>query len=525
LLHLEINGQNMESDIRANPLTIAVALGEGLDSTPISVIRTETVLSKLPIHNLSKSGKVDINIVRRNEHGRVQLQWEVSYNSKYGQPRQLAYKLDTLIINRHIDEQRRPVPKMLRLGSLSRICAEFDMPASGKNVNNLKKAILQNAGVMITAKLSYRGVDGSDRKVEAAFTRYSVIFTGERLPDGREADGVYLVFNDPYWDVLNNAPVRPLNYSYLKQLPPAPQRCYEILSYRMYVALKYGHTHAKLAYSEYCTYSAQTRYFDYEHFKKQMYKLHRPHLQAGYISAVSSEPALDQEGRPDWILYYQPGPKALAEYTVFTNRQRSSEDMQMELFAGASADSKEEAAGAGPPLFEELVHRGISPAQARKTLREVGNSPRILDQLEWGDYLLGRMPAGRFYNPPGFYVYLIRENILPPPSFQTTRSRATGDAVRGREQVAAQETLRREMAYEAFVRRRMEEHAERAENRLEYQRLVECKRKELLKHYRSLELCDPESLRELAHSAALAELARSVPVPSFAEFCQNVPTY
>jgi len=246
-------------------------------------------------------------------------------------------------------------------------------------------------------------------------------------------------------------------------------------------------------------------------------------LQAGYISSVFSEPVVDHEGQPDWILYYEPGPKARAEYTVFTNRQRSAEDMQMELFSGASAESKEEADAPGHPLFDELVHRGINPSQARKALREAGNSPRILDQLEWGDYLLGRMPAGRFYNPPGFYVYLIRENILPPASFQTTRSRAAGDAVRDREEAAAQETLRREMAYEAFVRRRMEQHAERSENRAEYQRLVEGKRKELLKHYRSLELCDAESLAQLTRSAALAELARRVPVPSFTEFCQSVP--
>jgi hypothetical protein len=70
----------------------------------------------------------------------------------------------------------------------------------------------------------------------------------------------------------------------------------------------------------------------------------------------------------------------------------------------------------------------------------------------------------------------------------------------------------------------MEEHVERPENRAEYQRLVECKRKELLKHYRSLELCDAESLGELARSAALAEMARRVPVPSLTEFCQSVLT-
>lgn len=514
----------MSSEIEANPLILAAELAHSFDTTPINVIRTETVLSKLPIHNLSKSGKMDISIIRRNEHGRIQLQWEVSYNSKYGQARQLAYKLDTLIINRHIDEKRRPVPKILRLGSLSKICAELDMPASGKNIGNLKKAILQNAGSLITAKLSYYGVDGSERKVESAFTRYSVIFTGERLPDGREADGVYLVFNDPYWDVLNNAPVRPLNYNYLKQLPPGPQRFYEILSYRMYVALKYGHSHAKLAYGDYCTYSAQMRYFDYDHFKKQMYKLHRPHLQAGYISGVYSEAATDEEGRADWVLYYEPGPQARAEYTAFTNRQRSPEEVQMELFSGATSEVQEEAARPGPLLFDELVRRGISPSQAQKVLRDAGNSLRLLDQLEWGDYLLARMPAGRFYNPPGFYVYLIRENVLPPSDFATTRSRAATEAVRGREQAAAQETLRREMAYETFVRRQTEQHVQQPENRAEYERLLESKRKELLKHYRSLELCDAASLDELARSAALAEIARRAPVPSFTEFCRSTYT-
>ena len=80
------------------------------------------------------------------------------------------------------------------------------------------------------------------------------------------------------------------------------------------------------------------------------------------------------------------------------------------------------------------------------------------------------------------------------------------------------------MAYETFVQRRMQEHAERPENSSEFQRLVESKRKELLKHYRSLELCDAQSLGELARGAALAEMARRVPVPSFTEFCQSVPT-
>ena len=71
---------------------------------PLSVIRTETVLSRLPIHNLSKKGSVRIRITKKNENGEIDLQWLVSPNQDYGDPRQLAYKLDTIVINQKVDE-------------------------------------------------------------------------------------------------------------------------------------------------------------------------------------------------------------------------------------------------------------------------------------------------------------------------------------------------------------------------------------------------------------------------------------
>ena len=85
------------------------ALADGIS---VSRIGVETVLSKMPIHNLSKKGKVDIQITRRGPDGQVDVKWEVSYNERYGQPRQLAYKLDTIIVNRRIDEEGRPIPRL-----------------------------------------------------------------------------------------------------------------------------------------------------------------------------------------------------------------------------------------------------------------------------------------------------------------------------------------------------------------------------------------------------------------------------
>ena len=481
---------------------------------PISIIRTETVLSKLPIHNLAKTGNVEISVSRRNAHGVTDLQWEVSYNAKYGQPRQLAYKLDTLVINRRIDEQRRPLPKLLKLGSLNQICGDLDLNGSGKNVNNLKRAILQNAGAMITAKLSYRATDGGQKRLEAAFTRYSVIFTGERLPNGKQADGVYLSFHEPYWEVLNSAPVRPLDYEYLKELPPAPQRFYEVVSYRIFAALKNNYPVAKLPYSEYCTCSAQSRYYEATPVKKQMYKVHRPHMQSGYITDVRYEETVDSEGRPDWNMYYVPGPKAQAEYTVFQSRAGMGQENTELVAAGEPGREEGE-----PNVIEELVRRGIGRQQAVKLVRAVGASPRILDQLEWGDYVIAQASREKFHNPPGFYVHLIRENIAPPLHFETHRIKMEREEAHRERNRAAQKRLEQESAYREYLAREVEVYIASPEHTTEYENVIELKQKQLTKDYRSLALCGKETLREVAAAAALAEISGRLAVMSFEEFC------
>jgi hypothetical protein len=289
---------------------------------PLTIIRTETVLSRLPIHNLAKKGSVKITITQKNAQGEIALYWKVAPNAEYGEPRQLAYKLDTIVLHQRLYDLGRPLPKVIRLGSITQICRDLAVVLGGSGKASVRKALLQNAATFITAKLHYKATDGTERTLEAGFTRYSVVFTGERLPDGTQADAVYLVLNEPYWEVLNYAPTRPLDYDYLKALAPAAQRCYEILSYKLFAALKYRHAQATLLYSEYCTFAAQQRYTDAPHVKKQMYKVHKPHLASGYLESVRYEATTDEDGRPDWVMYYVPGSKARAEYAAFNARPR-----------------------------------------------------------------------------------------------------------------------------------------------------------------------------------------------------------
>ncbi|MBV8077428.1 MAG: hypothetical protein JO284_13560, partial [Planctomycetaceae bacterium] len=202
---------------------------------PLDVIRVETALSRYPIHRLAKQGRIAIELGDATKEGEMTLWWEVSHNSRYGQPGPLAYKLDTLVVNRRIEAAGRPIPRYIRLGSLNEICRELDL---GGNTTLVKRALLQNASAFITAKIRYKSADGAARRIEVGDTRYAVVFTGETLPDGRTADAVYIILHDFYREILDHALTRPLDYDYLKDLPPAAQRLYEVVSYALFAALK-----------------------------------------------------------------------------------------------------------------------------------------------------------------------------------------------------------------------------------------------------------------------------------------------
>jgi hypothetical protein len=285
--------------------------------TSLSILRTETVLSRFPIHNLTKHGNITIRIRRADPQGNLDCRWEVSYNEDYGQPGPLAYKLDTIVINQLLDTLPRPLPWVLKVGSLRQIGTRLGTAVSGRQQAYLKRAFHQNASAYIVAKLRYYSRDGTERHLEAGFTRYSVILTGERLPDGTRADGVYLVLSPPYREVLTHAPVRPLDYTYLTALTPIAQRFYEILSYKMFAALKYGHAHATLRYGDYCVLATLQRAPVLAQVQKHMYKVHQPHLASGYLGKVQYEATTDTAGQPDWLLHYTPGPKARTEYAAF----------------------------------------------------------------------------------------------------------------------------------------------------------------------------------------------------------------
>jgi hypothetical protein len=252
---------------------------------------------------------------------------------------------------------------------------------------------------------------------------------------------------------------RLLDYDYLKGLPPAPQRFYELLSYRMYATLKNDRPRAKLLYSYFCTYAPQTRHFDWERVRSQMNKVHRTHRQSGYIAEIAYEQTVDSDGRPDWLMSYRPGPKARAEYRAFAKRGGPAM-LQAEPFA-ADPPARLAVPGSTPsPLEAELIGRGVTAGVAAALVRDHGEE-KVRGQGEILDWYLAKKP-GKIADPAAWLVAAIKSPTghAAPKGFvsQADRDRQA-EAKRQAARAAAEERRRTQTEDTRREQRRREEDA------------------------------------------------------------------
>lgn len=324
--------------------------------------------------------------------------------------------------------------------------------------------MLQNASAFITAKRSFKGNDGVKRTAEIADTRYGVIFTGEKFPNGRKADAVYILLHDSYRDVLDAAPTRPLDYDYLKELTPGAQRFYELLSFQIFAALKHQRPHAKMLYSHYCTRAPQTRYFDYDHVKKQMYKLHTPHRKSEYIAAVEMKATTDGEGQPDWEMLYTPGRKAKSEFKGFNepsctttkklkNPERPALSSSVAPEEPTPVTTMREIVPDDEPLVAKLVSLRVADTAARELVRDYRKSVEL--QL----HALPHRTLDKIKDLAAWLVVAIKENHQLPETVAKSiaKEEATREAKAKREAQESENSLieARQKAYFDFLRVRV----------------------------------------------------------------------
>ena len=465
------------------------------ESNALNLIRTATALTRFPVHQLFKGKSSAIEISLKNDDGTLSLQWEVAPNPKFGDPGPLAYKIDTLIVNRRIEEAGNAIPEFIRLGSLREICSELGL---GGDTALVRKALLQNATTAIHARLKYRSKDKQRHTFEFASARYGVVFRGDDLPGGKKADAVYIALNPLYRELLAKSETRPLDYNYLKSLKsPVSQRLYELLSFQMFGALEGRRARAKYLYSEFCREAPQKRYHQYKRMHRQMKEVHAPHLESGWIQAVEFVLTTDSEGNFDWEMFYTPGRKAQAEHRVTRRDGQLVLDYGEEGRSGPRRGRPPKSLVAAPVVASPVLAPPVADAGRVERLFAAGVNRADAERLaaekpEECERQLEYLPFQRDLENPGAFLRAAIEGAYTPPRDYTlarerdeAQRKKRDQAQRKKADEATQEALR--AAQTARLTESLSQLEQEApEAFLAFQAFVEARKAELAAQYGKL---------------------------------------
>jgi cation transport regulator ChaB len=338
---------------------------------------------------------------------------------------------------------------VLKLGSLREIGEEL---GSETKTNDVKRALLQNASVFIMAKIEYVQRDGGKKTLEANFTRYQIVLTGEDLLGDRKADAVYVVLNPIYYEIVSQARVRPVDYRYLTTLKPLSQRFYELISPSIYGAVNFKNF-TNILYSDFCLLAPAVRQKEQWLVKKQLNPVITPHIKSGYIEAVYYQPTVDRDGMLDWIISLKPGALARGHATAFSIKRSTRKDIRAGdprqptlpfpiQSTSPTRDEEPTAEAVDPPgivtLIEALVEQGINAADAERLARTKPDECRR--QLEFLPFHEKPRSKGAFLRSA------IQDGFGAPAAFEEAQERLAAEQ---RREEAAAERRAHKIAQEA----------------------------------------------------------------------------
>ena len=122
-----------------------------------------------------------------------------SFNSQYGPPGPLAKKLVELI-RRRLSEADNQFSPILRLGTFREICIELGDEPSGHMYEHIEDALKQLTHTVIVALADFKDTKGALKKIQDTGSILTAVFFPKNiLPDGSEADAVFVRPNDFYF--------------------------------------------------------------------------------------------------------------------------------------------------------------------------------------------------------------------------------------------------------------------------------------------------------------------------------------
>ena len=323
-----------------------------------------------------------------------------------------------------------------------------------------------------------------------------VVTMGSTLPDGTVADKNYVWLSDWQLENINSNYLLPIDLeTYRKLRNQIAKILVPLLQVWLYASRAEGRFEKR--YPELCEILDIVCHKHLSLIRRQLEPSLSELTAHRYLAAWSIEPTVD--GREFKL--------------VATHGEKFYRDQKIR----AAAPAAQLESGA-TPLLKQMTDRGINEVQAQRLLRSLAADQPVQDQLEYGDYLIWKSRA-TIKNAPGFYVYLLRQNITPPDDFETSARRA---ARKRDEEKLAEETRRRialEDRYHEYCRERVQAYVKTIDEQTHAELMAE-KMRAVRRQWGHL---PATTIEELAKRQLETDLRGKLKLPSLEEFALRSP--
>jgi len=420
---------------------VAVQSTTSQPTEPKEFVKIEKNLNTLgfftPAKHRGAKSREKVVFFRRELNGKtIEAQATILPSAKYGLP--TTADLDKYLAFHKLLEQRRN-----RVGEISnpvgftstQLLTVLGIKDAGNNYQDIHEWLQR----MTLTGINSKGIVYMARRktwVSDTFHVFDRVVTmGSTLPDGAVADQNYVWLSDWQLENINSNYLLPIDLdTYRKLRNQIAKILVPLLQVWLYASRAEGRFEKR--YPELCEILDIARHKHLSLIRRQLEPSLTELAQHGYLAAWAIQPTAD--GREFKL--------------VATHGDKFYRDQKLR-----SAPNAGQIEGAPVPLLKALTDRGINEVQANRLLRSLPEDQPIADQLEYGDYLIWKSRA-TIKNAPGFYVYLLRQNVLPPADFETSGRQQTRRAAEERD---AQETRRRillEDEYHEYCREKVRAH-------------------------------------------------------------------
>ncbi len=383
---------------------------------------------------------------------------------------------------------------------------------SGDSGNNYQEIsewldLMSNTGIISEGAVYLAGRRNWARDRFRVFDR--AVSMGKQLDDGTIADRNYIWLSAWQLENINHNYLLPIDFETYNQLKHhIAKALVPLLQVWLYATKDQGSFEKR--YDDLCQILSIRAYRYLSNIKEKLGPSLNELQRLGYLSAWSVEKTSDRKAYK--IVFYH-GEKFHHDRL---HRMKNKQTLQSQRTRPALHQLEK---GTNEELLGELIKRGIAETQSRRLMLSLAEDQKVIDQIEWGDELIAKAPPGRFYNPAGLYIHLIKENVIPPPTFEGSRQkhlRLQAEQERHDEQ---QKRARLQLAYDKYKKREIDNYIDL--NPDEYQQHVESKRQDLLGKYKNLSLWGEDTLARLVETSARAEIAKRGSFDTFEAFCEE----